>query len=69
MEIKTKFRIGDSVWTIRDCKAVCFKIGCIIYDGAIYYGETRYNTMNEQLCFGTKEELLAYISADGNENM
>lgn len=55
--------------TIRDCKAVCFKIGCIIYEGAVYYGETRYSTMNEQWCFATKEDLLAYISADGNENM
>lgn len=69
MIINAKFKLGDSVWTIRDCKAVCFKIECMIYDGAIYYGESRYDVINEQMCFGTKEELLAYISDDGNENV
>lgn len=65
MEIKTKFSIGRDVWTVRDCKAVCFKVGCVMYDGGVYYGETRFDVIPESQCFTTKGELLNHI-ADGN---
>ena len=64
MEIKTKFNLGDKVWTIRDCKAVCFKIGCILYDGVTYYGETRYDMIIESECFPTKEALMEHVAAE-----
>lgn len=66
MEISTELAIGDKAWKIRDSKAVCFEIGCILYDGAIYYGETRYDVTISTQCFATKEELLKYVSDDGN---
>lgn len=68
MEIITKFAIGSKVWTVRDCKAVCFEVGCILYDGGVCYGETRFDIIPETQCFATKEELLKHI-ADGNKNM
>lgn len=65
MEIITKFSLGDKLWTVRDCQAVCFEVGCIIYDGAVYYGETRYDATLETQCFDSKESLIKHI-ADGN---
>lgn len=64
MEISTKFAIGDKVWKIHDSKAVCFEIGCILYDGAVYYGETRYDVTISTQCFATKEELIKYITSE-----
>lgn len=64
MEIKTKFKLGDTVWKIRSSKAVSFKIGCILYDGAIYYGETRYDMIIESECFPTKEALMEYVASE-----
>lgn len=70
MEIITKFPIGAKVWTIRDCKAATFKVGCILYDGTnLYYGETRFDTIIESQCFATKEELLKHVVDDGSESM
>lgn len=70
MEIITKFSIGDTAWTMRDCKAEPFKIGCILFDGTnFFYGETRFNTIIESQCFKTKEALLKYATDDGNESM
>lgn len=65
MEILTKFAIGDNVWTIKDCKAVCFEVGSILYDGAVYYGETRYDAIIETECFDSRESLIKHI-VDGN---
>lgn len=64
MEIKTKFNLGDKVWRIHNSKAVSFEIGCILYDGATYYGETRYDTTIESECFPTKEALIEYVEAE-----
>ena len=69
MEIKTKFNLGDKVWKIHDSKAVCFKIGCILYDGAAYYGKSRYDLTLASQCFPTKEALIKYVSGDGDESM
>lgn len=69
MELKTKFAIGDKVWIVRESKAIRFTIGCIIFDGAVYYGETRYDVTIESQCFPSKEALIKYISDNGNENV
>lgn len=65
MEISTEFAIGDKAWKIRDSKAVCFEVGCILYDGAVYYGENCYNVIISTQCFASKEDLLKYVSDDG----
>lgn len=69
MEIKTKSAIGGEVWSISDCKVVCIKIERIIYDGTVVYYCDTHSVIKEQLCFLTKDELLAHISEDGNESM
>lgn len=69
MEILTKFALGDKAWTMRDCKATLFEIGCIVYDGTVRYGASFYDTIPESQCFFSKEELLKYAMDDGNENM
>lgn len=77
MEIKTKFTIGDKVWTIRGCKAVEFEICSIsitspktllpmihiTYCGA--YNDGKITTAAEPECFASKEELLKYVT-NGN---
>lgn len=70
MEIKTKFALGDKVWTIRNCKAVSFEVACILWDdGGIYYGVSCYDYTSESHCFASKEEMLKYVAEDGNENV
>lgn len=69
MEIKTKFALGDKVWKVHESKAVFFVVNCIMYDGAVYYGESRYDTTIESQCFPTKEALIKHISDNGNESV
>lgn len=70
MEIITKFSLGDKVWRIgANGKAECFEIGAILYDGAVYYGKNRYDVQIESRCFAKKDELIAYICDNGNENV
>lgn len=75
MEIKTKFSVGDKVWTIPSytptLKPICFKIvaihitssSLIEYDSgsAVYHEEGR--------CFATKEEMINYITKNGNKDL
>lgn len=69
MEIKTKFAIGDKVWTIKNCKAAEFEVEAItLFGTVIFYGSDRYEMIDEAICFATKEELIKYIFDDGNES-
>lgn len=81
MEIKTKFSIGDKVWTIKVCKALEFEVcsisisksttlypaNRITYCGE--YKDGKITTAEESECFATREELIKYISDDGNQNL
>lgn len=69
MEIKTKFAIGDKLWTVNGCKAVQFEVVCIFYNGEVRYGDSRYSVTPESMCFATKEELLKYVADNGNESL
>lgn len=63
MEIKTKFSIGQTLWTVRDCKALSFEVQGIQYDGNVsYYGNPVYHAIPESQCFLTQEELMEYIT-------
>lgn len=76
MEIKTKFNLGDKVWTIIGCKADKMEVESIhIYKDQIRYSlkSDKYSRITygeksavETECFATRNELLAYISDDGN---
>lgn len=75
MEIVTKFAIGDKVWTIKDCKAKEYSVYAIHINkgGTIYYlddGKTRsLESVAEEQCFASREELIKHISDDGDKNM
>ena len=75
MEIVTKFAIGDKVWTIKDCKAKEYSVYSIhIYNSGTIYsledGKTRsLESVAEEKCFASREELIKHISDDGDENM
>lgn len=79
MVIKTKFNIGDEVWTMIGCKAVKLGIESIhIYKDQIRYAlksnkcsRIPYGDKStaETECFATRDELIAYISDDGNESV
>lgn len=81
MEIKTKFAIGDKVWTIKGCKAVEFEVCSISINTPVtlypahlitYCGEYKdgnITTATEPECFATKEELLKFVADDGNESL
>ncbi|MDE6453379.1 MAG: hypothetical protein K2L27_04165 [Muribaculaceae bacterium] len=78
MEINTQFAIGDKVWTVNRCKAVeltvdnisvCEREGVprILYAGKDAAGAVTIAYEHE--CFASKQQLLNYISGNGNENM
>lgn len=71
MEIKTTYAIGEKVWAIYNHKAKAAKIvafiisrNCVEY--SLRTSEGEFFTENELFCFATKEELIAYITNDGN---
>lgn len=66
MEIKTKFNLGDKVWTLRNSKAVEMEIrtATISESGVSYIGrlnDDTYMTAEEYQCFPTKDKLVDYI--------
>lgn len=69
MEIKTEHSLGDKLWRVRDSKANCFEVRCIVYDGTVYYGETCYELTLSTQCFATKEGLLKYVADNGEEDL
>lgn len=65
MDIKTKFAVGDKVWTIKNCKTVEFEVNYIVASrNEVRYGDGQYNTSLESECFASKEELLKFIADD-----
>lgn len=67
MEIKTKYNVGDKLWTIKDCKAIEFEVGSLLINvnndkkRISYYPKTDvFSTENyeEDICFSSKEELI-----------
>lgn len=71
MEIITKFAIGDTVWTIRDCKAAEIEVAAMTIDvnGVWIRSKEDYSAFHEDNCFPTKEALINHILGDGNESM
>lgn len=63
MEIKTKFAIGDKVWTVNEVKAVEVEISAMVVDGrGVWVRDNADFTLHhENNCFPTKEELLKHI--------
>lgn len=66
MEIKTKFNIGDKVWTICKCKATEIEISAIIVDanGVWLRAKKDYSAFCEDECFISKDELLKHIAGE-----
>lgn len=66
MEIKTKFNLGDSVWTICDFKAVEIEVRAMSVDedGVWLLTAGDYRRYHEDHCFATKEELIKYITEE-----
>lgn len=63
MEIKTKFNIGDTVWTIRNCNLESFDVSYIGFDGnTTYYGRNVYDMLPESQCFPTKEAVIHHLT-------
>lgn len=72
MEIRTKFNLGNSVWTIRNCKAAEVEIAAMTIDinGVWIRSKEDYAAFHEDNCFTSKEALIKHISGDdGNESM
>lgn len=71
MEIKTKFNIGDKVWTIRNCKATEIEVAAMVIDvnGVWIRSKEVYSVFHEDNCFPAKEALINHILDDGNESM
>lgn len=67
MEIRTKFAVGDSVWSILNGRAHGFEIKGIIISKdvngytIVNYTDEKYNTYSERQCFLAKEELRDYF--------
>ncbi len=80
MEIKTKFNIGDEVWSLSENRLMKRKIKQIIINNGISYVfddsrmslvESLYHLpiLGESCCFATKNDLIAYLLGDKNNYM
>lgn len=67
MDIRTKFQVGDELFTLKDMKIISFRVQnisvfCAHKDIKISYGNgVDYNFYEERVCFRTKEDLLRFI--------
>lgn len=64
MEIKTRYAIGDTLWKVENSKAVSFECKVVAYEKTASYGSSIYDLCEESQCFGSKEELLAYVAGE-----
>lgn len=67
MEIKTKFNLGDTVVTVKDCKAVETKIDAIVITtNGVSYGTDTFSAvfspLKEECCFASKDELIKNLT-------
>lgn len=70
MEIKTKFKLGDKVWTLKNFKATELEIdGYVINsDGKLRVRDAGYYLYDEEECFNSKEELVDFIFNNNDED-
>lgn len=67
MDIRTKFQVGDELFTLKDMKIISFRVQnisifCAQKNIRISYGNgVDYNFYEERECFRTKEDLLMFI--------
>lgn len=68
MNIKTKFNIGDTVYTVIDCAIVDYEVGKIfifVYEGKepsiSYQSKDCSLDINESFLFSSKEELIHHL--------
>lgn len=67
MEILTKYKIGDTLWTIKNCKAISGAVKSVnIFAYAdrtsiTYSIEGTSDMISEELAFLTKEELIEQL--------
>lgn len=66
MEIKTKFAIGDRLWTIHNFKATEIEVVAIVIDAheISVRAKEDYATFPEDNCFITKESLIKHLMGD-----
>lgn len=66
MEIKTKYQLGQTLWTIIGGKAATFVVAAIIIENdGIHYGKSPFCGIPEAQCFTTKDALIKYVMGDG----
>lgn len=67
MEIKTKYNVGNKLWTIKDCKAIEFEVESLLINVnkdknsiSYYPKKDMFSSENyeENICFSSKEELI-----------
>lgn len=73
MEIKARHTLGQTVYIVRETKAVPMQIRTILADDAgIWYSDTAaphcYAAVPERECFASVPELVAYLTADTATN-
>lgn len=68
MEIKTKFNLGDKVWTIYNCMTTEIEVAALTIDvdGVWIRSKADYSAFHEDNCFPTKEALINHVL--DNEN-
>lgn len=69
MEIKTKFNLGDKVWTLKDFRATEIEVSGYEINsvGKLRVRDAGFYLYNEDECFVSKEELVNYIVNDDED--
>lgn len=71
MEIKTKFNLGDKVWTLKNFKATEIEVSGYEINsvGELRVRDVGFYLHNEDACFPSKEELVNYIVNNDDEDL
>lgn len=71
MEIKTKFNLGDKVWTLKNFRATEIEVSGYEINsvGKLRVRDAGFYLYNEDECFVSKEELVNYIVNNDDEDL
>lgn len=65
MEIRTKFRIGDHLWSITNFKATEIEVAAIVIDAdGVWVRNKDYALFHQDNCFASKDELIQYLTSE-----
>lgn len=74
MEIKSKYNVGDTLYTIEDMKVLKFEVYAVSsfwskhVNGVSYHRKDSFSSYAEEKCFKSESELINHLMGRDGEN-